>query len=842
MDTLDEVLAELDAATPDAPVSLGRYDVVGRIGRGGMGAVYDAVDRERGTRVALKTLTAGDAAAGVSLKREFRVVADLTHENLAPVYELASDRGIGFFTMQHVDGVSLTEWARGRTHDDQADATDVPLSRTHASPDQASSTLKSPGVAPPPAIDELLTRRSDPAGAMDLDLPLPPGTRASAPSRDMDEIRRAFAELVCGVAALHDAGLRHGDIKPANVLVRADGRVLLVDYGLVRPVGAGREARTSSGGTPTFMAPEQFGDSEIGPEADWYAVGATMYCVLTGSLPFGATSLLDLYLKKTSQLPPPPHELVPTLPIALGETAMALMNPDPKRRPGRDDLLRVFGPGEANDTASISSDLARLPTRQARRGHFVGRDSELLLLEHAYGAARAGRATVVHTHGPSGIGKSALLTSFLGAVAEVDAAIVLRGRCYERESVPYKGFDRIVDDLSERMQRMPVDEVESLLPDWAGELGRSFPALAAVPAIAARAAGKHVAHDALELRRRSWVALRELLVALRRRSPLVLAIDDLQWADEDSAGLLAALLSAEAESSRPALLVVVLYRPQEAAANRALDAYFEIAAKLTAEGRLVDVPLLGLVGAEAEDLARAALRDAGAPESERRARFLAKEAGGVPFFIEELAHYLRNHPPEEDGYVSVETAIRARVDALPHDQRALVELVAVAANPVPQTILFEAAGLDQGALAALLSLRSASLVSSVGASAGDAVSAYHDRIRECVVAMLDVATRLERHLALGRALARRHRDARGWIFDAVRHLGAAATLIGEPAERLEVARLHAEAGERARDAAAFSPAPSSASKAASRFYPPMRGKPNTTSRFGSTRARRAPRT
>src|SRR5436190_5076028 len=102
------LLDRLGEGTPERPVALGRYDVIGRLGQGGMGTVYEAIDRERGTRVALKTLSVADAAAGVRLKREFRIVADLAHPNLAPVYELASADGLWFFAMERVDGVSFS--------------------------------------------------------------------------------------------------------------------------------------------------------------------------------------------------------------------------------------------------------------------------------------------------------------------------------------------------------------------------------------------------------------------------------------------------------------------------------------------------------------------------------------------------------------------------------------------------------------------------------------------------------------------------------------------------------------------------------------------------------------
>ena len=810
----EAALKLLAEATEARPVRLGRYDVVGRLGRGGMGTVYQAVDAERGTKVALKTLSVVDAKRAVDLKREFRTVADLSHDNLVPVFELASDRGIWFFTMEYVEGVTLVEWARknassdpkmdlpvslavtrttrdfaaapesgGKADDTHADATQ----NTHQAPDLLSGQLRltDPNIGDSLHDDSLA---NDPERD-DTGLPTSPDPAAtpSLPERDMTEIRRVFGEIVSGVAALHTAGLRHSDIKPSNILVRGDGRVALVDFGLTQPIDDGRELAVTSGGTPGYMPPEQLRGEPAKPQADWYAVGATLYRVLTGCRPFVAKSWIGLYQRKLLHLPPSPQALLPELPSDLSDLCIALMQPEVESRPDQADLLRAFaGAGEL--PASFERPKPSL---------FVGRDEELSTLERAYGRARAGRLTVVATEGPSGIGKSALVTSFLRVVADVDSALVLRGRCYERESVPYKGFDRIIDELSRQLQDMPRERVEALLPPWTGELARVFPALTSVPAIAERNTALHLAGGAVQLRRRGRTALAELLGALRRDRPMVLAIDDLQWADADSAELLAELLRAAGDTP---LLVVILCRPREVAANPSLAPYLELCSSLEASGDFIRLPLDGLGPTDARQLAREVL---GTGASEELIAFVAKEAHGVPFFIEELSHYMGEREQLGDVEdISLDQAILSRIGGLPPDQRRLVELSAVASSPLPQSVVFEAAQLDAGSLKPLLALRHASLVTWLGAGADDTVSTYHDRIRESVLGSLSRDETLGYHLKLGRALAKRHKSS-GWLFDAVRHLGAAASLLDDPAERRAAATMHADAGELAQDAAAF---------------------------------------
>ncbi len=788
---VESVVAELSAATHERPVLLGRYEVVGHLGSGGMSTVYEAVDRERGTKVALKTLSAFDASAGVSIKREFRVVADLAHPNLAPVYELTSERGMWFFTMERVEGVSLSRWTRGEAEDGDSKATgDLPFSRT-LSTVEASHEATQAGAARRWSRNCSLDGE---ATVVESAARLPPsvdsGVQPTLPQRDMGAIRRAFGQITLGIGALHDAGLRHGDIKPANVLVRQDGQVVLVDFGLARPFDD-LSSLHRSGGTPTYMAPEQLADAPVGSAADWYALGATLYGMLTGVRPFLADTKLELYLKKMHYPPPAPRALLPQLPEDLSDVCLALLNPDARERPGRDQLLRVFS---GTSTPEVLGDRVTKPG-------FVGRDDELCALEQAYGTARGGQLTLAHVHGQSGIGKSALLTSFLNAVADVDSALILRGRCYERERVPYKGFDRIIDDLALYLSQQEPGHASEYLPAHTGALAKVFPALASIEAVALHAAEEVLPEGAMEVRRRAWSALRDLLAAVGKRRPIVLTIDDLQWSDTESGQLLGELLHGARDVP---LLVVILYRPEEAATNEALLSYFERCKTLDSVGHFLDLPIAALSLRDAQRLARATL---GAAATDANVAYIAQEAQGVPIFIEEMAHYLGKQNahgvPELSNQTSLDDAIRARAATLEDRQRKLLEVVAIANSPLPQSIVFEAAELQPGELGTLLALRSAAFVNWLGAGADDVVSPYHDRIRESVLSALDHDTQQRHHLALARALAKRCTTAGSWLFDAVRHFAAADSLVVDPDERLRAAQLHARAGETAREAAAY---------------------------------------
>lgn len=768
------LLRPLASATPAAPVRLGRYDVTGLIRAGGMGTVYDAVDHEHGTRVALKTLTALDAEGLRRFKTEFRAVADLAHPNLVPVYELSSEGDVWFFTMERIDGVDFLEWLRGpsardaptREEQEQADATTRPR-------DGSASVRPSP-AEPVPVLPESLPR-----------------------------VRDAFGQLVRGVRALHQAGLLHLDLKPSNVLVDRSGRVVVLDFGLVRPIREAR-ARNAEGdldrsvsGTPAWMAPEQFAGEGIDAPADWYAVGLMLYRALTGMPAFPPAGVAVTWFAKTHLPPTPPNELLAGVPADLSMLAMELLHPDPASRPSGDTIAEMLAGGGA--TAS-SPGVLRV------RSDLVGRAAERDALLGVLRRVRGGGAGLVHVRGPSGVGKSALLRDLRAASRASGEALVLRGRCYERESVPYKAFDGMFDELARWLTARVEAETERLLPAWTVELARVFPVLGTVPAVAERVQQSLVTStvvSAMELRRRALVAARELFANVAARMLVVLEIDDLQWADADSITLLDALLGAPAI---PRLLVAASFRPEEASTSTATAAYLSAVPELAARRdlELVSIDVGPLSEGEARRLAAATLTHHD-ERSVRLAAAIAGESGGVPFFVEELARFANQQRDAgreiSTSGVTLDGLLAQRIETLPQAERALVEVLAVANNPIPLSVAFGVAGIETGVLRALWTLGGGHFVRATGASASDRVELHHDRMRESVLASMDAGRIATHRLGLGRALAAFGTES-PWLFDAVRHLEGVMDRI-EGDERIAIARLDVAAGREARRGAAF---------------------------------------
>jgi eukaryotic-like serine/threonine-protein kinase len=740
-----------------------RFGIRRKLGAGGMGVVYEAYDHERQARVALKTLRHLNAHALYRFKNEFRALQDLEHPNLVSLGELIEDDGQWFFTMELVEGTDLLSYVR-------------PAGEP-CGPEHVSALL---GFEPTQAGDVEPTQAGDGVPiAIVTNRPVAPGDGR----RRFDEprLRSALAQLAVGLNALHAAGKIHRDIKPSNVRVTPEGRVVLLDFGLVTDTAEARQSSERSiVGTAAYMAPEQAASKPIGPEADWYSVGVVLYEMLTGWLPF-AGSPIEILMDKQRHEPPPPRARVPDVPADIDALCADLLKFDPRARPPGREVLKRLGadgpaPASTASTAStaITSELSQAPL-------FVGREAQLRFIEAAFRDTLAGDAVTVYVRGQSGLGKSRLIRAFTAAVqSSEDGTVVLTGRCYERETVPYKGLDGIVDALSRYMLELPKVEAAALVPMHAALLARVFPVLGRVEVIARAPQPRRDVDDLHELRKRAFGALRELLYRLRERNRLVLVIDDLQWADRDSLVLLGDLLR---PPNQPPLLLLVSARAEADGRHNALP------------GDVREIELGALDLDDARRLAQHLLdRVPGAKAISAAA--IAQEARGHPLYIDELVRHASMGGAATSAPLRLDDAIWSRVSALHPSALRLLELVCVAGSPLARHIVSDAADMapEQFARDASL-LRVANLVRGRGGRRSDTMEAYHDRVREAVLEHLNDRLRAELHarLAIALEMAGAANDRPELL---LRHLEGAG-------HRAKAAAYAREAAQRASQALAF---------------------------------------
>ena len=694
-----------------------RFRVLSRLGRGAQGAVYEAIDLTSNVRVALKTITITRPEQIVRFKSEFRAIRDLRHPNLVKLGELAEENGHWFFTMEIVDGVDFIAWIRGAQAPRSADASTLPTAVTAKPTVDADTRVEASRVA----TAEATAVTAPAASAETVAEPIVSRT----PLFDEARLRAGLGSLIGALAAIHRAGKVHRDLKPSNVLVAANGRLVLIDFGVVAELGDQTSDDGLVIGTSAYMAPEQARAETIGPAADWYALGALLFEALTGRPPFiGKAS--DIIRAKCSVEAPSPSVYVDGVPADLDALCRRLLARDPAARPSDDELAAAFGDPEA----------AAAPAHAA----FVGRAAEQAQLEAAFDDTRAGRARVVVIEGPSGVGKSELVARFVTELGRRQPKLLLlRSRCHEQERLPYNALDGIVDGLARFLATRRPGKLQAYLPTGIEQLARLFPVLEIVAPIeeAVYAARERQAPPE---RAAAFAALTELLARLASRRPVVLVVDDVQWADADSLTLLTELLR---PPSAPPLFFIATARPaSDGAPLAALAAVTSIGADAT------HLPLGGLAGDDAATLLERLLAQHGAPPDLDRAAILA-EAEGHPLFLAELVRHLA-HAPAATGARTLNDVISARVSVLPLAARTLLSVVAVAGVPVAQSVAARVAELEPAEyLTQLETLRAGQLVRVAGVRLEDTIEPYHDRVRETVYERLHAGERVRLHRKLG---------------------------------------------------------------------------------------------
>jgi eukaryotic-like serine/threonine-protein kinase len=269
---------ELVATTPpDRQLLAGRYEILGLIGGGGMGCVYRALDTELSEIVALKMVRHELISVPEILerfRREVRLARRVTHRNVARVFDIGEHQGEKFLTMEFVDGQSLATALVGEV--------------------------------------------AEGAGRFSVQRAL------------------SVAEGLCaGLASAHEAGVVHRDLKPDNVLLAKDGRVVITDFGIARAIHDIGIAQTATVmvGTPAYMAPEQVeGRADIDARADIYALGALLYELFTGQTPWPGENAFAVAAARLMSPPPDPRQKLPDLPRACADLVMRCMARRPEDR------------------------------------------------------------------------------------------------------------------------------------------------------------------------------------------------------------------------------------------------------------------------------------------------------------------------------------------------------------------------------------------------------------------------------------------------------------------------------------------------------------------------------
>jgi eukaryotic-like serine/threonine-protein kinase len=693
------------------PVTDKRFQLMRPLGEGASGAVFLALDRETGEQVALKKLFKLDQKSVQRFKREFRSLADIHHPNLVKLYDLHRGQEAWFLTMEYVAGKDFRQT----------------FSADHT---QSRQTLQ---------------------GAND---------------NGQVELLRVFYELACGVSAIHRAGMLHRDLKPTNALIADSGRVVVLDFGLVRDID-GANQLTQEGivsGTPAYMPPEQAMGETLSEASDWYAFGVMLYEAISGVLPIDERNATLLMQRKIS------HDARPLrsgAPREVLDLVMGLLARNPDVRPSGAKVLEALAAvsgGVREPTTIQEHPLTMEPAAMSAVATLYGRDAQLERLREASDDPGRMQSLVVHVRGASGSGKSTLVEHFLDEVAAAGLTppVVLRSRCYEREAMPFKALDGVVDALVTHLSQLDDITCAHMLPTDIADLARLFPVFERLSAVQRlRAARRGRNEDNTQVRRRAEQALRALVTSAAGQRRLLLWIDDLQWGDLDSAAVLRNWLERPLEVP---VLIVLSYRSEEMHTSSCLSLLLDQPAQTVSEAQItIDLDPLRPTDVRSLCMYRLAKRSIVPDAMVQR---IVDESHGNPFLAQQLTAIaeakLARHDTSLDG-LSLDALIERASQYLGESARALLNVLAIAGRPLNPQLALSAASVFTAGRAHIHTLRGLRLIRTRDVAGERLLEVYHDRVRETVQDSLSSEESARLHAALLKELSTQGSEEHDWL-------------------------------------------------------------------------------
>ena len=589
-----------------------------------------------------------------------------------------------------------------------------------------------------------------------------------------DELTGLAVGLARAVAGMHRRGVMHRDITPANIVVSGGGVPCLVDFALAASFAEIRLEFTHYSeivGTLAYLAPEQTGRTgrPVDQRADLYALGATLYELATGGPPFGTGDPLRLTHDHLARVPAAPAEVNPAVPAPLSAIIMHLLEKEPDNRYQtanglvydlerlRDDQMR---PG----AAVVRIGEQDVPLRLLPPSRLVGRDGEVAALHAAFEDALAGRCRGVLVSGAPGVGKTVLADELRSVVTGRDGWFVAGKSDPYRSDLEFDPVNQAFRALGRLLLAEPEDELARVRGRIVAAAGANAGLLAAVlPEFAALLVMPPDAGDPLTAQVRAQRAAVQVLRAVASRSrPVVVFLDDLQWAARTPLGVVNLVLSEEPVEG---LLLVGAYRDGD------VDAAHPLAASLSRwqdqDGvrrlRLDNLPVSGSA------LMMAEMLRVDPPAAAGLAEMVQPHTSGNPYETVELLNALRRDSVlaataagwrwdagaarARLGQSEAAALSAARVDDMPAGARQMVEAMACLGGRAELGLLRAATGEPADVVGEALApaLDEGLLVAEPGAH--PAVRFRHDRIREVILDGVDPGRQRTLRLAMARRLA-----------------------------------------------------------------------------------------
>ncbi len=478
-------------------------------------------------------------------------------------------------------------------------------------------------------------------------------------------------QVAAALSVAHAAAIIHRDIKPENLMLRDDGYVKVLDFGLARLTATGDDSEaadtaihTQPGtviGTPSYMSPEQATGQPLTSATDIFSLGAVFYEMVTGQKPFHSPTAVGTLHAVIYEQPLPPSRLNPNLQPAIELLILRMLDKNPRLRPAASEVVAALTAG--SETLSLSSNVISLPFAAGFTArHTVGREQERDKMRRAFQLTSVGRGMMLCITGEAGLGKTTLVEDFLTEIRqEIPACQIARGRNSERlaGAEAYLPFLEALESLLRNPANQSMARVmKAIAPSWYIQLASSQDssierAMAETPTVSQ------------ERMKRELVAL---LQEISRDNPLILFFDDLHWAGASTIDIIAYLATRLPEMR---LLMIATYRSAEMLLNK----HPFLPLKLDLQGRGISQELQ-LEFLTREDVKRyLALEFPNHRFPAELAALIYAKTDGSPLFMADVTRYLRDKKviDEAEGHWALVQSMPEIETDLPETVRSMIQ-------------------------------------------------------------------------------------------------------------------------------------------------------------------------
>ncbi len=668
----------------------------------------------------------------------------------------------------------------------------------------------------------------------------------SSPGAPLIERLAVAIKLAEIVAAVHAANVIHKDVSSHNVVYDSEtGRCTLIDFGIatrLRSEESKFKAPAALEGTLAYIAPEQTGrmNRSLDYRADLYSLGVTLYELFTGALPHESADPLEMVHFHIAVKPVPPHERDARVPEALSDIVQKLLQKEPEDRYQSAtglaaDLRHCYTAlEESGSVAPFALGSADVIDRFEPPQKLYGRSAETRTLLSSFERVARGGVETVTVAGPPGIGKTSLVQEIYQPITRQRGYFVSGKFDLLQQNVPFSALVVALQDLVQQLLTEGEEEIAAwreaihaavhpngqLIVDVVPALERIVGSQPRVPEL-----------EALEAQNRFNLAFQNFLqVFCKKAHPLVLFLDDMQWADSASLNLITRIVSARATES---LLLVLTYRDSEVAPNHPFMLAMKEQARQGVPVQSIELEPLG-VPAVAEFVADALHQ---APvDALPLAEVVHQKTGGNPFFMRrflkalhgerligfdaKLKHFRYDVAAVKEAAITENVAelLATELGRLPERTRATLRVAAVIGGRFDLRLLANVErasaadtneslrpAVEAGLIVPLTGLESVDVDALQSPLVYGRFAFRHDRVQQAAYATLAEHERPAMHLAIGRAwlamLPPAELETR--LFDIVGHMNEGRALIRDGAERRRLADLNRRAGIKARDATAY---------------------------------------